>query len=288
MFNINKPSTKRIKITEKCNQNCIFCNSEPRFPAVVYSKKNILKLIFDRGNIKRLNMTGGEPTLCRDLDFYVSVARRRGYKQIVLLSNGSRFVDKNYVKRLKKSGLTEVIISVYHYDATLSDAISRKKGSFARKTEGIKNLMAVNIKVTVNIVLFNWNYRLLPEIVNYLNSSFGIKFFAFSFLESNCLNVKKNPELIPDLMSALFFLGKAVKICQTKKLTYYIPFDGAIPPCIFKRYKITVNKPEIIMGTDLQAGTYYEFCKTCEDKRFCLGFSKGYKLKCLEILGYDK
>lgn len=288
MFSFNKVSTRRIKITEKCNQDCIFCNSELRFLSAVYSKKNILKSILDRKGAKRLNITGGEPTLCRNLGFYIKVAKKNGYRQIVLLSNGNRFAKKNYVKYLKKNGLTEVVVSVYHYDAVISDAVSQIKGSFEQKKEGIKNLMMAKIKVTANIVLFDWNYRLLPEIVNYLNSSFGIKFFAFSFLETNCLNVKSNPELIPDLGSVFYFLKKAIKICLAKNLTHYIPFDGAIPSCVFKKYRIIVNEPELIVGADLQRGKYYEFCTVCKKKSLCMGFSNDYELKSLEILGYDK
>jgi MoaA/NifB/PqqE/SkfB family radical SAM enzyme len=241
--------------------------------------------ILDRGGVRRLNITGGEPTICDNLSEYLRLAKKTGYRDIAVLTNANRFSDKTYASQMKKSGLTEVIISVYHYNPGISDKISKVRGSFQRKKEGIANLRNLGVKITVNIVIFSGNYNEIPEIVRFLHLTFGIKYFAFSFLEPNCTKVSARPELIPDLEKSLTYLKKAVEYCKKNKLKYFIPYNGAIPPCIFKINKLSVIKPEKIVGADFDSlRSYYPICRGCKEKKYCLGMLKEYASACLGIL----
>lgn len=282
---MKKISTKRIKVTGDCNQDCVFCDSNASRDPGLYSKKRIKAQISKRSGLRRLNITGGEPTICKPLGEYIRLAKKSGYKDIVVLTNGVRFSHKKYALQIQKSGLTEAVVSIYHYDPKISDQISKVKGSFRKKIGGIANLRNMGIEVTVNIVIFSGNFAAIAQLVEYLHSFFDIKNFAFSFLEPNCERVAKNPELIPSLKKSLVHLKKAIGICKKKWLRYFIPYNGAIPPCVFNASGLETIKPERIIGTDFDSSrSYYPVCSKCSEKKYCLGILKEYAPECLEIL----
>lgn len=282
---MGKASTKRIKVTSECNQNCIFCDGNAGSDPKLYSKKQVELQILKRKGLRRLNITGGEPTICDNLGGYLRLAKKTGYRDIAILTNANRFSDRAYASRMKKSGLTEAIVSVYHYDPGISDKISKVRGSFQRKKEGITNLRNLGVKVTVNIVIFSGNYTAIPKLVEFLHSSLDVRFFAFSFLEPNCTRVAARPELVPDLQKSLTYLKKAVEYCKKNKLKYFIPYNGAIPPCIFEINKLSVIKPEKIIGADFNpSGLYGQACQFCAERQYCKGFLKEYFVQCLDIL----
>jgi len=282
-----KITTKRIKVTDECNQNCIFCSgaSVSTINRRFYSKRYITKQISQRNGAMRLNITGGEPTLCKDLKEFVKLAKDVGYKEIALLTNGNNFANKKYTSQIKKSGLTEAIVSIHHFEPRISDKISNVKGSFFKKINGIKNLCDSRIKVTANIVILSVNSTIIQKLVHYLYSTFKIHSFAFSMLEPNCTKVNKNAWLVPDIKSSLFYLKKAINYCKKKEVSCYIPYDGAIPPCIFKKYNISTNKPEVIIGSDFDSSRIHlSFCNVCTEKICCRGFLRRYIAPCSDIL----
>lgn len=286
---MKKTSTKRIKITCSCNQDCIFCDSNTNADSNLYTEKMIKSQIFEGVGLRRLNITGGEPTICDKLKEYIELAKKRGYRDIAILTNGNKFADKKYALRIKRSGLTEAIISVYHYDPKICDQISKVDGSFREKLEGIANLQNLGIKITVNIVIFSGNYTEISQTVSYLHKNFKIKYFAFSFLEPNCDKVSRNQGLIPNLKTSMIYLKKAVRYCEKKKLYYFIPYNGAIPPCIFKKNKLKIINPEKIIGTDFDSSrSYYRICEKCGERSHCLGILKEYAPDCLDIMQKKK
>jgi MoaA/NifB/PqqE/SkfB family radical SAM enzyme len=278
-------STKRIKITCNCNQDCIFCDSNISSDQNLFSEKIIKAQISERHDLRRLNITGGEPTVCDNLSKYIKLAKKTGYQHIAMLTNGNKFADKKYALQIIKSGLTEVIVSVYHYDPKICDRISKVRGSFQQKLEGIVNLRNLGVKITVNIVIFSGNYAAIPKIVEYLHITFGIIYFAFSFLEPNCERVFRNQELIPNLKISMSYFKKAIRYCEKNKLKYLIPWNGAIPPCIFKVNKLKIIKPEKIIGTDFDSSrSYYPICSQCSEKSYCPGILKEYAQDCTDII----
>lgn len=282
---MNRISTKRIKVTSECNQDCIFCDSNAELNPNLYSEERIMPLISKRGDLKRLNITGGEPTVSKNFEKFVRLARRSGYEKIAVLTNGNNFEDYQFVSKIKKAGLTEAIVSAYHYDSKISDKISRLRGSFLRKKEGIKNLQKMGVKVTINIVIYRGNQFIIQKLVEYFHKSFGIKSFALSFLETNCKNVARNPALIPNLEEGMAELKNTVEYCEKNRLKYLIPYHGAIPICIFETQKIKVLKPESVIGEDFDSSRIrISFCQNCKEKKYCKGFLKKYALGGINIL----
>ena len=145
-------NTLRIKITNKCNRNCVFChqegdmeNTEPVTPTdELYKAINKLCRDFKIGTIA---LTGGEPLLYPDI---INLISKMNIKKFTLTTNGTIKKEYNFWKTLYKNGLSKVNISI-------SDIIDGKNkfSILKNQIETIKFLNLLKIKVNINIVVFN-------------------------------------------------------------------------------------------------------------------------------------
>src|SRR5687767_2882235 len=106
----------RISVTDRCNFRCLYCMPEeglqwlPRSEILSYEEiTEVVSQLAPLG-LRRLRLTGGEPTIRPELDKLVSMLRAvPGIEDIALSTNGSRFPE--HAHRLKASGLDRVNIS---------------------------------------------------------------------------------------------------------------------------------------------------------------------------------
>jgi len=281
------PTTKRVVITDRCDQDCVFCSGASGAPKGkgVFNRQRILQYIRQRKGAVRLNISGGEPTLSPHLAEYIRSARGAGYQTIALLTNGARFSDKTFAAEMKRSGLTETIVSIQHLSPAVNRRITGPGTLFSKKMAGFRNLREIGMKTTANIVIFSYNSSALLGLVKRLAAEMGVRHFVFSFLETNCDRVKNDPCLIPALRPSLSMLKKTVEYCKKESLSYCIPYDGALPPCVFKKYKIRTNRPETVDGSNFDASKFHVFCcLACPERPFCRGFLKDYFAESQEIL----
>lgn len=106
----------RISVTDRCNFRCLYCMPEeglqwlPRSEILSYEEiADVVAQLAPLG-LKRLRLTGGEPTIRPELDKLVAMLRAvPGIEDIALSTNGSRFPE--HAPRLKAAGLDRVNIS---------------------------------------------------------------------------------------------------------------------------------------------------------------------------------
>ncbi len=153
----------KIPITYRCNLNCKFCY-------LPYRNKdrnlNFLKTIIDGFSGKDILLLGGEPTLRNDLFCLISYIRKKN-KRAILTTNGLRLEDKNYVKRLKKSGLDIVILPL---NSLNKENFKKIEGDIVleSKLKALSNLKKNNIKIILGSVLIkDINYTELRDIFDY-------------------------------------------------------------------------------------------------------------------------
>ena len=107
----------RISVTDRCNFRCLYCMPEeglqwlPR--AEILSYEEIAEVVTQLAplGLRRLRLTGGEPTIRPDLEKLVALLRAiPGIEDIALSTNGTRFPE--HAPRLKAAGLDRVNVSV--------------------------------------------------------------------------------------------------------------------------------------------------------------------------------
>ncbi|MBN1785683.1 MAG: radical SAM protein [Candidatus Methanofastidiosa archaeon] len=102
-----------IDITNRCNMRCPICFANAAATGYVLepTKEEIVKILKRLADEKpvrcwAVQFSGGEPTIRDDFPEIVAEAKRLGFTQIQVATNGKRFVkDIDFIKKLKAAGL---------------------------------------------------------------------------------------------------------------------------------------------------------------------------------------
>ena len=183
-----------------CNESCVFCPCHKiakRYTSLPVDL--ILSSVDDailRNEIEMLLISGGEPTLYKDLPQIINYGRQRGLK-IGILSNSLRFADDNFSKNfVETAGNDFELTTAFHsHIADKHDNITNIKCSFEKSLQGIHNLIKLGVKVTIKHVINGLSYTHLPLFVEWVYATFPD---SVSFVMCNidlCGEALKNSDL---------------------------------------------------------------------------------------------
>ena len=165
--------TSRIGLIYRCNQTCMFC--ELADMDVELSPEEIraaLDAARARGST-RVILTGGEPTLSRDLATHIAYARSIGFLEIELQTNAVLLDREGAARALCAAGLTSAQVSLHGPDATISDALTAAPGTHARTLRGVDALLDAGARVLLNHLIFSDNAPLLLEFIDLVIARWG-------------------------------------------------------------------------------------------------------------------
>lgn len=153
-----------------CQAKCAFCYNLPITDELLRRELSLAQAAqalygAARAGVKRLNLHGGEVTLRDDLPKILRLARKVGFEQITLVTNGVRLGDGRYARTLAAAGATHVRLSVHAPDAVGHDAIVAVPGAFARVLRAIGHLRRLEIPIGLNFVMVRANLDLLPAFL---------------------------------------------------------------------------------------------------------------------------
>lgn len=140
-----------IDVTHRCNMTCANCYLPNRVIPDMDAQwlASILSRL-PRGTFIRL--TGGEATLRHDLPDIIRECRKHGHHP-VLLTNGLKLADRNYVKELKRAGLQVTYLSFSGgFDDDLYDSIDEMRCA-DRKRLAFENLRAEHMFTSLGMIL---------------------------------------------------------------------------------------------------------------------------------------
>ncbi len=123
------------------------------------------------------NVTGGEPFLRKDLYEILSEIGSHGF-DIYLLTNGT-LIDKKKAESLFGLGVKGVQVSIEGTEK-IHESI-RGSGSFAASVNGVNNLLAEGLNVTLNTTLSSLNADHFTDMLE-LSSNLGVHKLGFSRL----------------------------------------------------------------------------------------------------------
>lgn len=171
----------RLRVGHECNRRCEFCFIPHHEKAVHdHDIPESIQAAVDAG-ARELVMTGGEPTLVRELPDYIDQASRGGVRRIVLQTNAMRLADPDFSQKLADSGLTSTVISLHsHRDEVLSKITGLPKTT-DRILRGIRNLHDAGIQASVTHVIGPRNHMHMPDFVRFMVEEAGLRRFCFIF-----------------------------------------------------------------------------------------------------------
>jgi MoaA/NifB/PqqE/SkfB family radical SAM enzyme len=268
-----------IRLTDKCNEKCLFCNIPSNCQTLVLSR--VKKEMKDNMS-KSICFTGGEPTIYPFIEEAIKYARKQGIKDIELQSNCLIFANKALVEKFKRLGLTSVFVTIHSGNEKLFETITQVKGSFSRTIAGIKNLIEAKINIRINVVINSFNYKELLDITIFIHKNFpDILSIDYSFIVPS-EKVIKSPFLLPKITPVLPYLRKAYKYCEKNNIKFINPGCG-LPLCFIPQYKnisleykLLKNKKNKYLINNQKEKVKFPKCLRCEFDHYCLGYWRNY------------
>jgi molybdenum cofactor biosynthesis enzyme MoaA len=140
-----------VDVTHRCNMVCSNCYLPNR--VIPDMDARWLSSIFSRlrkGTFIRL--TGGEATLRNDLPDIIRDARNHGLHPVVM-TNGLKLADRNYVRELKRAGMQVCYLSFSGgFDDELYEAIDEMRCA-EKKRLAFENLRAEHVFTSIGMIL---------------------------------------------------------------------------------------------------------------------------------------
>lgn len=279
-----------LRLGLACNANCLFCNVPVEtYPAKEMStqeaKREIAHLI-SLSKKTRLDVTGGEPTIRKDLEELINYASKKGISTIQVQTNGILLSHKDYVKNLKAVGLNKVFIGLHSSIPKIHDYLVGLKGAFKKCIEGIKNSLESNIEVILNPVITTKNYECLPEYIKFIRNNFpSVSSISLSVVQPRG-RAWKHRYLIPRYKMIGPYIKEALSLGNKYRLIINNPYCG-LPLCIGSWYQYLEQCVEycenILKIKQGIRNTHFNqdkvktaSCSRCDLNNFCNGVWREY------------
>lgn len=167
---ITKDAVFELFLNYACQAKCAFCYNPPITDELLrrelsFEQAAAALYAAAKKGARKLNLHGGEVTLRDDLPKILRLAKKLGFDQITLVTNGVKLGDARYAKSVVAAGVTHVRMSVHAPDAATHDRIVVVPGAFERLTRGLGHLKKLGVPVGFNFVLVRENTALLPAFL---------------------------------------------------------------------------------------------------------------------------
>ncbi len=159
-FPLRKPAGLAIlEVTERCNLTCPMCYAFSSPSERDYSLEEIEtrldQLIAVEGKGISLQISGGEPSVRKDLDAIAALVKRKGFGQLEMVSNGIRLArEADFAEKLVSWGFTSVYLQ---FDSTRPEDIVKLRGEdlWHVREKAIAALERVKLPSTLAVSLYD-------------------------------------------------------------------------------------------------------------------------------------
>jgi cyclic pyranopterin phosphate synthase len=190
----------RISLTDRCNYRCLYCMPEegvdlvPKSDVLTFEEVERLVRVLMSFGVRRVRLTGGEPTVRKDVVELVARLAALGLDDLSMTTNGERLAE--LAGPLRAAGLGRLNVSIDTLDAARFSAITRR-GHLPRVLDGIEAARAAGFVGTkINAVVmggvnddelpalcsYAWERDLVPRFIESMPMSDGALFTPGSFV----------------------------------------------------------------------------------------------------------
>jgi cyclic pyranopterin phosphate synthase len=247
----------RISITDRCNFRCVYCMPEeatfaPRAHILTYEEIIRLAELMTRLGVDKIRLTGGEPTVRRDLPTLVRGLRALpGLRDISLTTNGARL--REMAQDLYDAGLRRLNVSLDTLDAAKFLQITRRD-FLAEVLAGLREAKRVGFDpIKVNAVAIHDFTE--EELVDFARlgreEGYEVRFIEFMPLDGD--NLWDRAQIL-----------SAAEIRDTIHAVYPLEPDPESPPHDpARRYRFRDGRG----GIGIIASVTEPFCESCNRLR---------------------
>jgi cyclic pyranopterin phosphate synthase len=196
----------RVSLTERCNLRCRYCmpaegisDLTPSHELLTTKEVERVINVFARAGASKVRLTGGEPTLRRDLvDICAAIKRDNpGVKSLGLTTNGMKLLSRSdgvrLVDALAASGVDSVNVSLDSLDADVFSRMTRRPASTHKRVlDAIDACASLGLNVKVNcVVLRGENEHELSAFAERWDASVKVRFIEWMPFSGNAYDAKR-------------------------------------------------------------------------------------------------
>ncbi|MEK6606752.1 MAG: GTP 3',8-cyclase MoaA [Myxococcota bacterium] len=204
----------RVSLTDRCNYRCAYCMPadgvalRPRAELLSFEEIERVVRCFARMGVRRVRLTGGEPTVRRDV---VELARRLaalpGIDELCLTTNGHLLAE--LARPLREAGVRSLNVSLDSLRADRFRAITRRgdldavlAGIEAARAAGFPSLKlnavglrGINEDELADLCRFAWQREIVPRFIEWMPMGEGEAFSPGAFLSAREMRARIEADL---------------------------------------------------------------------------------------------
>jgi pyrroloquinoline quinone biosynthesis protein E len=216
------------ELTHRCPLQCPYCSNPLELDRVnteltTAEWQDVMRQAAELG-ILQIHLSGGEPTVRKDLEDIVEVAAKAGLYTKLITAGVTLTRDR--LKRLKELGLDHVQLSIQDVDDANAERISAYKNGLAKKREVGKWVREFDMPLTINAPIHRHNIENLPNIINFA-VEMGAGRIEVANIQYYAWALKNRASLMPTRAQVL----KSAEIVEEAKerLKGVMVFDFVVP-----------------------------------------------------------
>jgi pyruvate-formate lyase-activating enzyme len=288
-----------VRTQTVCNLGCVYCYIR-KDPRDNQSTGQLLEQ-FRRaaaGGVDRLILTGGESTLRKDLPRLIRGARRAGFVDVQLFTNGLVFAYPEPLAAVMEAGLTALCLHASTTDARLYERLTRRD-RFAALEMAVANLERYpELEITVLSVVNRLNLDHLSETVAYFRDwqrRVGFKRFVTQLI--HCCVYSSSWDHRDTVLGPLAEgVGMVRKVVEAHRGEPWPITYQNIPICLMPGLEAHSYDLYLTFARQLVASGRFDFtpldtmftkpttCRPCVHEPYCLGLPRGY----VRLFGSDE
>jgi len=218
------------ELTHRCPLQCPYCSNPLELERVntELTTEEWQKIMRQAGElgILQVHLSGGEPTIRRDLEDIIKTAADAGlYTNLI---TAAVLLTRDRLEKLKEAGLDHVQISIQDVDvnAENADRIGGYKGGSAKKKEVAHWVRELGLPLTINAPIHRHNIKSVEAIINYA-VELGADRVEVAHVQYYAWALKNRAALMPTREEFM----KSAKIVEKmrEKLKGVIVIDAVVP-----------------------------------------------------------
>jgi len=275
-------SEVKVFVEGRCNMSCPFCFSpDVTPPAVSIGQFGTHFRELRSQGVDSVILSGGEPTLNRDLVAIVAQARAAGITDVALETNAV-LVDDRLASDLVAAGLGRVLVSLHAIDPDTAARVTGVPGLVGRTMAGIRSFLRSGADVHINFVITALNLHELPAVASWVAGESPRPGLMIISSMAAAGDAMVRPELLARVSDSAPYIREAVNILRGAGVGVVVPGQCGLPPCVLP------DMPEIFFSNEkssrdegwsacaMPGRIHAPACAGCLARRGCYGIWKAY------------
>lgn len=280
------PGLLDVVLLYDCNLACDYCTISPEMRRRSTDRKTVVEAM-RRGRdlgYDRLSITGGEPTLRRDLLDLVRLAKSLGYGHVKLQSNGLVLGQSDNARRLADAGVDAFSISVHTHRAAEYDALVGRMGAHALMVAGLEACIRSTAAVAVDLIIKKDTYPHLLDAAKWAKQR-GVEHVDLWFVSLTDHN-RDNVASLPTMKEVVPMLGELFGWARRNAMTVrslHIPrcllgedHPHAFDPGAQRVMVVTPDASFELKESALAGHVKVPACEGCQFESHCPGLRDDY------------